>query len=241
MTSLSDKLSQLVAERCSESMQQDQAGSPRGLAVKDQPSCPLDFDAVLDLPLDFASDLPDFLETDDNFDFSKVLDLKPEEIFQDSFGSSTAAKRKVCEIEGLDVPDSWKKKLKDTSSAISDIDTMLFNTADTLRDNTDINSQRPDEHCFCQDSGSSQCSAEGFPSHEQGCSENVWPASPGSDSSEQFFAGQSVEHHFKKIQEHVKLAVDALRRGQYQRNKSIVNWAHELKNKTFSEVSLLYP
>lgn len=63
----------------------------------------------------------------------------------------------------------------------------------------------------------------------------------GCDSS--FSSGASVvetemsaEYHFEQIQRHTRLAIAALRNGNYEKTKNIVMWAHDLKNKSVSEV-----
>lgn len=48
---------------------------------------------------------------------------------------------------------------------------------------------------------------------------------------------RTAEYHFQQIQKHARLAVAALKRGQYERTKNIVTWAHDLKNKVAHEVS----
>lgn len=240
MTPANDRFSQLLAQRCEESFEQDAAAYLPTVAItENRPLTPSPIHASQhffdDTEVDFLCAMPDFLESADNFDLSHLLDLQPEELLGDFTQSqSPADKRKAA---SPDNSNAWKKARLNPAS--SDISPLLFHDLDSP---VALDSgQSLGFTSFSQDSSCSLDSPEDSPRSRPTGIDLLRSPSPCSDVSDQSFCGQSVEYHFQKIQDHVRLAVEALKRGQYAHNKNIVTWAHELKNKTFSEVILLLP
>lgn len=93
-------------------------------------------------------------------------------------------------------------------------------------------------NCGGQNSGSENSEPCSF---DQGCQRARSVES--TDDTSAFKSGiesecdRMAEYHFQQIQQHAQLAIAALRRGQYERSKNIVTWAHDLKNKVVHEVS----
>ena len=236
MALANDRFSQLLAQRCQESFEQDAAARLHGASLIERrplTSCPdLNLQHSLDDPdLDFLSGVPDFLEDSDTFDLSHLLDLQPEELLQDIAEHNPYNKRKAADSDDC---NAWKKTKQD--STLSEISPLLFQDLD--RPITVDSGQSLGLCSYSQDSSSSHDSLEESPRSRPEGLDLFRSSSPCSDISDQSYCGQSVEYHFQKIQDHVRLAVEALKRGQYEHNKNIVTWAHELKNKTFSEVLL---
>ena len=57
--------------------------------------------------------------------------------------------------------------------------------------------------------------------------------------SEDSVCDDTAEFHFEQIRLHCKLAAECLKRGQYEKTKNIITWAHDLKNKHANEVKPL--
>ena len=57
--------------------------------------------------------------------------------------------------------------------------------------------------------------------------------------SEDSVCDDTAEFHFEQIRLHCKLAAECLKRGQYEKTKNIITWAHDLKNKHANEVQPL--
>lgn len=186
------------------------------------------------LDLDLGDALIGFSHTDEDFDFSQLFDLRPEELFNDlPSNSPLERKRKAAsEEESAD----WKKSRQQFSNSDSYNSLLSFHENNAALGSTHLHTGLPSSG---QDTGSSDSCYNDPGSPISPEIHDTSPVSSCSNASEELVDGQSVEYHFKKIQEHVKAAVDALRHGRYERNKNIVTWAHELKNRTFSEVSPL--
>ena len=227
-----DSFSDILAQRCQESLQQDAAAHFHSAIFAEHkprtPSPPHAASSALDdTILDLLSGIPDHLETAENFDLAHLWDLQPEELLTDLPDQVSINKRKATDTDDC---KAWKRTRQESVSG--DISPLLFHDLDesgTLDSGQSIG--------FSTYSQESYAYSEGTPRSRPDGLDLLRPTSPCSDISEQSCCDQSVEHHFQKIQDHVKLAVDALKRGQYARNKNIVTWAHELKNKTFSEVT----
>lgn len=223
MASLSSKLSKLVADRCLAPRK------PAPLPVNEiqPPSENLLPLAVPDLPLDFDFESTDFLSGQDAFDLSTFLDQTSDQ----SQDTASDNKRKPCDDHGV-YSDHWKRA-KAEPDLLDNLDSLFFpdfNPGLQERDFLSCDDYRSSPGC-------SENSAVELGTFQRGGSvDSVDPTSSHSDVSGVSCPEESAEYHFKEIQRHVELAVGALRRGHYQRSKSIVTWAHELKNKTVSEL-----
>lgn len=237
MAFYNDPLSLIIAERCTQTPQHT-AKLPPQPTLQPQTAFPLDFAQNAEVPLDIDFSM-DFLESADSFDFSGLLDLQPEELLKDeALDNMITHKRKLSDSEN---GDSQLKNSKQCVAGSSDSDSITSHCLAGLETFEPERPQYPRDGYSRQDSRFSECSIETLSTQHYDSSDLPRPTSPCSDMSEQSFCERSVEHHFQKIEEHVKLAIGALRKGQYERNKSIVTWAHELKNRTFSEVRLQDP
>jgi len=233
MASLSDKLSKLVAARCL---------APRNptFVPHDIPQSPSDNTETFvapDLPLDFDFGGTDFLTAQDAFDLSSFLDQSSDQS-PDTTSHTSDNKRKLSDADGT-YPDGWKRA-KAEPDLLDTFDSLFFSdfnpgmlATDHLPCDSHYNEQR-------RSPGSSESSADELRTfHRGGSVDYLDQSSPHSDASGVACQKQSAEYHFQQIQSHVELAVAALKRGHYQRSKNIVTWAHELKNKTVSEVGSL--
>jgi len=234
MASLSSKLSKLVADRCL---------APRKPALMPQdvqpPSEKLEAFAAPDLPLEFDFEGTDFLSGQD-FDLSTFLDQTSDQS-QDTTSHTSDHKRKLSDVGGTlsdaggTLPEQWKR-VKSDPDLMDNFDSLFFPDF-----NPGVHAQEPgflpcDE--YKPSPGCSENSVVHLRAFQRGGSvDSLDPSSPHSDASGMSCLEQSAEYHFQQIQSHAELAVAALKRGHYQRSKNIVTWAHELKNKTVSEVS----
>lgn len=218
-----DPLSRLIAQRCGDNFKH----LPESPPTEERTTFPLDFEDGLDIPLNMdVTDMSDLLGTSDISDFSELLGLQPEDLLWDGGSATTAAsKRKSCH----DTCPNRAVRPRTESDGVTDDLTALRNIMTRSPCHSSSEEIR-------QDSAISQsCALELAPKEYQAVDRGQ-SASPCSDMSDQSFVGQSVEFHFQKIQDHINLAIDALRQSQYEHKKGIVTWAHELKNKAFSEV-----
>jgi hypothetical protein len=232
MSSLTDKLSKLVAVRCL---------APRKAAIvpQDNPQSLSDnIDIVApDLPLGFDFGATDFLDGQDAFDLSTFLDQSSDQS-NDTTSHSSDNKRKLSDNSGT-YPDDWKR-LKTEPDLLDTFDSLFF--PDFIPGMQASDYLPCDSHCdeYGSSRGSPDSSADEVGGFHRGNSvESLDPSSSRSVASGVSCQEQSAEYHFQQIQSHVELAVAALKRGHYQRSKNIVTWAHELKNKTVSEVGSL--
>ena len=217
MASLSAKISQLVAARVHERVTLQLPLQTEDQQVKPEPGF-----GVPELPVDFDFGDTSFLNcSSDDLDFADFL-------------GQPLLSETVCAVGKRKFSDQGQssdwKRLKCESPLSHSLDDIF----------SDVHTESSDVQTEFQLPGLIPASPRPQLVSDRAVSidSDGRATSPVSESCGSCDLGQPAEYHFEQIQRHAQLAIAALKRGQYERNRNVVTWAHDLKNKTANEVCL---